>query len=206
MSRTLEIGRRFLELKESMSAKEAAEKVNELFGTDYPQRTISGYGSRYRKSLERSVQDEHSGNSEHAEQSERYERYEHADPSEDSFPSEKVEDSERKELSDHSEPSAHTLTENRVREIFREMITNMERVPIINRADLPPKPEKVQKLKGVPGENRKYQKVTVTIDKELWKRVEREKEVLGLSAGKTLDVILWRYFDKPKLSFETEDD
>jgi hypothetical protein len=59
-------------------------------------------------------------------------------------------------------------------------------------------------LKGAIGrkQDRDFHKVTVTVDKELWKLFQREQKRLGASASRTMDTILWRHFGKPRLSFE----
>ena len=173
MSRTLEMGRRFLELREAMSAKEAAKTVNEEFGSDYQQRTISGYASRYRESLERSEQDEHSPGSERAEPSE---------PSPHTLTEERV-----REICG---------------EVFEEMITNMQNVPTISREDLPPEPETIRGGEPGRRENRRYRKTTITVDEGLWQAFEAERKRQGVSVSRMADICFWRALGKPRMSFE----
>lgn len=50
--------------------------------------------------------------------------------------------------------------------------------------------------------NRDYERVSITIDKELWKEFRAEQKRLHTTAPRLMDTILWHYYNKPRLSFE----
>ena len=52
---------------------------------------------------------------------------------------------------------------------------------------------------------RSYYRATVTVDTELWKRVQEECSKLRILPPRLLDSILWLHFNKPPLSFELPD-
>lgn len=52
--------------------------------------------------------------------------------------------------------------------------------------------------------DRVYHRATLTIDVELWQRLQDECKRLHILPPRLIDTLLWQYFDKPKLSFETE--
>ena len=47
--------------------------------------------------------------------------------------------------------------------------------------------------------------ISVRVDQSLLELFERECRKYGGNASRTMDVILWRYFGKPTLSFESEE-
>jgi hypothetical protein len=73
----------------------------------------------------------------------------------------------------------------------------------IDRSDMPPPPVPVDPhLPGRGKENREYHKFSATIDKNLWALLYTDMLKHGLSTGRMLDVILWRYYERPPLSYE----
>ena len=50
--------------------------------------------------------------------------------------------------------------------------------------------------------DRVYHRATLTIDTELWQRLQDECKQLHILPPRLIDTLLWQYFDKPKLSFE----
>ncbi len=51
--------------------------------------------------------------------------------------------------------------------------------------------------------DRTYHRATLTIDTELWARLQDECKRLHILPPRLIDTLLWQYFNKPKLSFET---
>ena len=90
------------------------------------------------------------------------------------------------------------------REVFEEMLHNMrnERNIITDSEDVPAEPETLKREGKGRRENRDYQKVSVTIDTVLWDKIMQEKDRMRVSTGRAIDIILWRYFGKPPLSFQ----
>ena len=77
-----------------------------------------------------------------------------------------------------------------------------ERNIIADTEDVPPEPETLKKAGKGRKENRDYVKASVTIDRVLWDFLVDERDRRKVSTGRALDIILWRYYGKPKLSFE----
>ena len=99
-------------------------------------------------------------------------------------------------------PELREEMEQIARRVFEEMIESL-RPQAIAAEDLPPEP---QSVKGRPGrrQDRDYEKVTVTIDRLLWERFCQERDHLGVSSSRMMDVVLWQRYGKPRLSFEPE--
>lgn len=51
---------------------------------------------------------------------------------------------------------------------------------------------------------RKYVKVSITIDEELWTLFQHEQRKVQTTAPRLMDSILWSHFGHPKLSFEKD--
>jgi len=51
--------------------------------------------------------------------------------------------------------------------------------------------------------DRVYHRATLTIDTELWQLLQDECKRLHILPPRLIDTLLWQYFNKPKLSFET---
>ncbi|MGO9566350.1 MAG: hypothetical protein ACLP5H_02295 [Desulfomonilaceae bacterium] len=50
------------------------------------------------------------------------------------------------------------------------------------------------------------ERITGTVDPVLFKRFQKERKARGVTFSRMLDIILWKYFDKPALSFELVDE
>ena len=90
------------------------------------------------------------------------------------------------------------------RELFEEMLHNIPN----GRNIIGDTQDSASEAKDCQGEgkgrreNRAYIKASVTIDLALWDRLMQEKDRLHESAGRTMDVVLWRYFNRPPMSLE----
>ena len=84
------------------------------------------------------------------------------------------------------------------------MINNMgiDRNIIIDTEDAPPEPEVIKGAGKGRRENRDYVKVSVTIDRVLWDKFTEERDRMKVSSGRLMDIILWRAFGRPPLSYE----
>jgi hypothetical protein len=95
--------------------------------------------------------------------------------------------------------------------VFTEMIAAAQGdisptfVPIEGE-EIPPEPQVVTGHGKGRKENRKYERLTVSLDKVLLDKFKQEMRSRNLSAGKLLDVILWNRYGRPKLSYQAEDD
>ena len=89
------------------------------------------------------------------------------------------------------------------REVYQESGHNIPNGPLVFNHDAPPEP---QTLKGARGrkEDRQIKKISATIDEVLWGLFEVERKRRGLSTGRLLDIILWQWYGKPKLSYGEE--
>ena len=92
--------------------------------------------------------------------------------------------------------------ESRLMHMIDEKIqTAFEQVGKVDIVDNPPLPPK----EGPKGKRLKGEKkdIRALIDAVLWERLMQDcRDKHGNNISRTLDVILWRYFGKPKLSFE----
>jgi hypothetical protein len=113
------------------------------------------------------------------------------------------------EAEKHSEPSVidiHDLaravisimTEERLLEsAVKEVLGGLERIPSGHRHEMPPQPEKVT--------DRQWEKLAGTCDCELAKLFHEKRRELRLSVSQMLDYVLWNFFGKPRLSFQSKD-
>jgi hypothetical protein len=103
------------------------------------------------------------------------------------------------------DPELREQMKETAREVCREMIEALQSQAAAI-GEFPPEPDTVRG--GAPGRrgNRRYRKASFTIDDELWKLFEAERDKLKLSNSRMMDTILWRYFGKPRLSYESESD
>ncbi len=90
------------------------------------------------------------------------------------------------------------------REVFQEMLHNIPngKNVIEDIQDMPPEPETLKQAGKGRRENREYEKISLTVDKVLWDLFSKERKQLNVSSGRLLDIILWRHFGRPTLSFE----
>lgn len=102
--------------------------------------------------------------------------------------------------------STQNITEKEVRRIVQEELDRRlsgpsasihnEHIELCPEADTITGEGKGRRLK------RKYERVSLTIDSELWKLFRAEQKRLNTTAPRLMDSILWTYYGKPKLSFE----
>lgn len=74
----------------------------------------------------------------------------------------------------------------------------------LNKMEMPPE---VQTIKGQGKgrkEDRQYEKIGPAIDKRLFELFMADCKKRKLSQGKMLDIILWHWYEKPKLSYEID--
>jgi|GEM_PF-784400 len=102
------------------------------------------------------------------------------------------------ELPPEMEAAVRRIAKEVAEEIVNTMLT-IHTKPITG--DLPPEPKTTGK-----SQDRKYARITLTIDKALWSLFEKERVRLGItSRGRMADILLWRALGKPKLSFEPDE-
>ncbi|MBI4965514.1 MAG: hypothetical protein HY913_19710 [Desulfomonile tiedjei] len=80
----------------------------------------------------------------------------------------------------------------------------IERRVSIEIDDVPPEPEVIKGEGKGRRENRDYVKVSVTVDKVLWEKFTKERNRMKVSSGRLMDIILWRAFGRPRLSYQPQ--
>ncbi len=98
-------------------------------------------------------------------------------------------------------------TEKRIRiiakEVFREMMNAYDVKSLMpSDEDMPPEPRTISGEGRGRKEDRKYDRITITIDEKLANLFRQEMKVRNLSAGRLMDVILWNRYNKPRLTYE----
>ena len=68
--------------------------------------------------------------------------------------------------------------------------------------ELPPEPATLKGAWKGRKENRRYERITITLDETLARLFTKEAKKRGLSEGKLMDAILWNRYGRPKLSYE----
>jgi len=53
-------------------------------------------------------------------------------------------------------------------------------------------------------QNRDYGKLSLTVDTVLLDLFNREAKTRRISGGRLLDIILWRYYGRPRLSYQPD--
>jgi hypothetical protein len=185
------VGKRYNELRaQGIASKEAAETINREFKTNVAEVTIRSYGTQYKKKF--------------GEVGPRSEREEH---NELPIPA-KLKQAKGQPVKAPPGQIPPTDIDDRIRtvarEVFQEMLHNMrnEMNIITDTEDTPPEPRVITGEGKGRRENRKYVKASVTVDEALWQRFTAERDRMRVSTGRLMDIILWRHFGKPKLSFE----
>jgi hypothetical protein len=176
-SRSLEMGAKYNGLRtQGLSGAEAAKTVNDEFGTSLPESTIRRYGSNVKKKPH--------------------------DVQLSSSREERNEDKASPPVDAHREDLDERMRRI-AREVCQEIIHNMEtdRNIITLMEDEPPEPTTIKGEGKGRRENRAYEKVSVTIDKKLWERFTADRDSIKVSTGRMMDIILWRYYGRPKLSY-----
>ena len=67
--------------------------------------------------------------------------------------------------------------------------------------ELVPEPETVTGGPKGRRQDRKYEKISLTVDRNLWKIFREKQKNLNCSAPRLMDSILWHFFGKPELSY-----
>ena len=103
---------------------------------------------------------------------------------------------------------AQSISETEVRRIVQEELDRRlsgpsasihnEHIELCPEADTITGEGKGRRLK------RKYERVSITIDPQLWTLFRSEQKKLHSTAPKLMDSILWLHYGKPKLSFEQQ--
>lgn len=185
---SLEMGKKYNELRaQGKLSKDAVEKVNSEFDTNLSAVTIRTYGAQYKKKF---------GEIQHSS--------ERAEGNDDEAP-ESPRSGEAAALPCISLSEIDERIRIVSREVFEELIHNMriEKKMTMEAEDAPPEPEVIKGEGKGRRENRDYVKVSVTIDKVLWDKFTEERDRMRVSSGRLMDVILWRAFGRPRLSYET---
>lgn len=174
-----EMGQRYNELRaQEKSGTQAARMVNEEFGTDLAVGTISKYGSLVKKKQSSVLTEQ----GEHKEQKGPKVRTREVGPTLASL--------------------AERITA--IEEFIQTMRTKS--TPITDTHDMPPEPQVIKGEGKGRRENRDYEKASVTVDKVLWEKFCAERDRLRVSSGRLMDIILWRAFGRPRLSYEPTDE
>ena len=118
-----------------------------------------------------------------------------------------VEGSPRKEpLQMSISAYAPEMTEQRVREIVQEELKQLPDSYLSAREVFElcaESPNIIGEGKGRRQE-RVYDRVSITVDRVLWKMFKDEQKRLQINAPRLMDSILWHRYGKPKLSFEMD--
>jgi len=130
-----------------------------------------------------------------------------AQPGHEEAPDEREGYAPRDDHAAHEAQPAWPDIEERMRQIARDVVQEtMNQVNVnhvrqeIDNEDFPPEPET---LKGVKGrkEDRKYKRFTISLDQNLARLFEADMERLRVGAGRMADIIFWRYYGKPALTY-----
>jgi hypothetical protein len=78
----------------------------------------------------------------------------------------------------------------------KEVVGNLECTPVEPQQEKPPQPERVT--------DRRWEKLAGTCDCELVKLFHQQRRDLRLSVSQMLDYVLWNFFGKPRLSFQSK--
>lgn len=79
---------------------------------------------------------------------------------------------------------------------IKEALGNLERNPLDSANDNPPQPDRVT--------DRRWEKLAGTCDCELVRLFHDKRRGLRLSVSQMLDYVLWNFFGKPLLSFQSK--
>lgn len=89
------------------------------------------------------------------------------------------------------------MTEERLLEsAVMEVLDSLERTPSGLQHEMPPQPERVT--------DRHWEKLAGTCDCELAKLFQERRRELRLSVSQMLDYVLWNFFGRPRLSFQSK--
>jgi hypothetical protein len=79
---------------------------------------------------------------------------------------------------------------------IKKALGNVERNPLDSAFDLPPQPDRAT--------DRRWEKLAGTCDRELVRLFHDKRRGLRLSVSQMLDYVLWNFFGKPRLSFQSK--
>jgi hypothetical protein len=88
------------------------------------------------------------------------------------------------------------LQERTLELAVKEVVGNLERSPLELAHEMPPQPERVT--------DRRWEKLAGTCDCELVKLFHGKRRELRLSVSQMLDYVLWSFFGKPPLSYQSK--
>jgi hypothetical protein len=86
--------------------------------------------------------------------------------------------------------------EGQLESAVKEVLASSERTPPGQCREMSPQPERVT--------DRRWEKLAGTCDCQLAERFHDERRKLRLSVSQMLDYVLWNFFGKPRLSFQSE--
>lgn len=105
---------------------------------------------------------------------------------------------------------ASELNEQRVREIVQEELSHIQDRGMSIHNDMNESFSLCPESPTIKGEGqgrrqeREYDRVSITVDKVLWRLFREEQQRLKIPAPRLLDSILWHRYGQPRLSFEVE--
>ncbi len=183
-----QIGVRYNTLRsEGKTRQEAVEMINAEFKTSLGFGSVSTYASQAKKLSE--SKDSHA-EPEQGKRAQKLKPPDHREP-------------EHVSLSEQIPTQLDDRIRNVAREVFREMIDELKNTATaINESDFPAEPQVVKGKGKGRRENRRYMKISLTVDETLWKLFAAEKDRLRVSSGRLMDAILWRHYGRPRLSYQ----
>lgn len=105
------------------------------------------------------------------------------------------------QIEDHVEdmmkPVMLRIAEEAATEVLQSI--SVSRTESVGALEEPPEPERVP---GTRRENRDWERISATIDRNLIKFFKREKKERRMSTSRLLETILWLHYGKPNLSYE----
>lgn len=129
-------------------------------------------------------------------------------PYSDNYLRKKMKNSKATSYEKPSEPSENNIhdlaravislmTEDRMLEsAVKEVLGSLERTPFGLQHEMPPRPDRVT--------DRHWEKLAGTCDCELAMLFHEKRRELRLSVSQMLDYVLWNFFGRPQLSFQSE--
>jgi len=105
------------------------------------------------------------------------------------------------QIEDHVEDMMKPVMLRIAEEVATEVLQSISvsRTESVGALEEPPEPERVP---GTRRENRDWERISATIDRNLIKFFNREKKERRMSTSRLLETILWLHYGKPRLSYE----
>ena len=91
---------------------------------------------------------------------------------------------------------SYLTQDEQLQSAMREALGNLECNPPEQQHEMPPQPER--------NTDRRWEKLAGTCDCRLVERFHDERRKLRLSVSQMLDYVLWNFFGKPRLSFQSK--